>query len=138
MTSILKPGPIIGGGSVFSGSVWRCLTRECGQAKPQRKMPRTNHFGTAQEPAQWPPLHSCGFTAVDNEDGPFKDSPAQTIKHARTHTHTAGRGVAMSSHASMAFPLAISYLQEWCSQDHVSLRADALNVSDRSIQPLSP
>ena len=29
-------------------------------------------------------------------------------------------------------------LQEWCSQDHVSLPTDTLNVSDGSIKPLSP
>ena len=29
-------------------------------------------------------------------------------------------------------------LQEWCSQEHVSLPTDALNVSDGSIKPLSP
>ena len=29
-------------------------------------------------------------------------------------------------------------LQESCSQDHMSLPTDALNVSDGSIQPLSP
>ena len=29
-------------------------------------------------------------------------------------------------------------LQEWCSQEHVSLPTDTLNVSDGSIKPLSP
>ena len=29
-------------------------------------------------------------------------------------------------------------LQEWCSQEHVSLPTDALNVSDGSIKSLSP
>ena len=29
-------------------------------------------------------------------------------------------------------------LQEWCSQGHVSLPTDTLNVSDGSIKPLSP
>ena len=29
-------------------------------------------------------------------------------------------------------------LQEWCSQEHVSLPTDTLNVSDGSIKPMSP